>query len=94
MRYVKNDTTFGKYYIGEQICTRLVAFFNNSALKKRVESIFYQTYLNSYALKLILNHPFIYWPPIDVLMSKFVTALFYLEFAESGTFEVFQILYY
>ena len=94
MIYVINDTTFRKYYIGEQICTRLVAFFNNSAIKKSAESIFYQTYLNSYALKLILYHPFIYWSPIYVLMSKFVTALFYLEFNENGAFEFFQILYY
>ena len=94
MIYEINDTTFRKYYIGEQICTRLVVFFNNSALKKSAESIFYQTYLNSYALKLILYHPFIYWSPIYVLMSKFVTALFYLEFTENGAFEFFQILYY
>ena len=94
MIYAINDTTFRKYYIGEQICTRLVAFFNNSAIKKSAESIFYQTYLNSYALKLILYHPFIYWSPIYVLMSKFVTALFYLEFTENGAFEFFQILYY
>ena len=48
MIYVINDT-FRKYYIDEQICTRLVVFFDNSALKKSAESIFYRTYLNSYA---------------------------------------------
>ena len=48
MIYVTNNT-FRKYYIDEQICTRLVVFFDNSALKKRAESIFYQMYLNSYA---------------------------------------------
>ena len=94
MIYVIIDTTFRKYYIGEQIYTRLVAFFDNSALKKSLESIFYQMYLNSYALKLILYHPFIYWSAIFVLMSKLVTALFYLEFNENGTFEFFQILCY
>ena len=60
MIYVISDTTFRKYYIGEQICPRLVVFFDNSALKKSAEPIFYETYLNSYALKLILYHPFIY----------------------------------
>ena len=94
MIYVISDTTFRKYYIGEQICPRLVVFFDNSALKKSAEPIFYETYLNSYALKLILYHPFIYWSPIYVLMSKFVTALFYLEFTENDAFEFFQILYY
>ena len=92
MIYVISDTTFRKYYIGEQICPRLVVFFDNSALKKSAEPIFYETYLNSYALKLILYHPFIYWSPIYVLMSKFVTALFYLEFTENGAFEFYQIL--
>ena len=27
-------------------------------------------------------------------MSKFVTALFHLDFTENGAFELFQILYY
>ena len=94
MIYKINDTTFRKYHMGEQICTRLVVFFDNSILKKKIaESIFYQTYLNSYALKLILHRPFIYWSPIYVLMSKFVTASFYLKLTENGAFEFFQILY-